>query len=1551
MSNEIDERIVQMQFNNQQFENGVKESLGTIEKLKKGLQLDESAKNLAALQSAGDKFSLAGIANGVDTIASKFSAFGIMGITMLSNLTTAAVNAGTQIVKSLTIDPIFEGYGDYNRKLTSVQTITSATGKTIAEVEPFFSELDTYADKTIYNLDDMTSSLAKFTNAGVDLDKSVPAIKGIANMVALAGQDAGAAQVAMYNLSQSIAGGFLTTMDYRALNTANVATQEWKQNMVDGAVAAGTLIEVSDGMYQDTAGQIKEATSMQKLFTEELSSGWATTDVLLNVLGQYGDTTTDIGKKAQAAAQDVKSYGMMMETLKAAVGTGWTESFENIIGNLDESKVLWTGLTNVIGGFVDSTSASRNAILKFWKDNGGRDKLIKGISDAFSELSRILKPLKGAFDKVFPPMTGETLLKLSNNFADFLSNLKMGDKDLANLTRVASGFFSTLKLGEKGISLLFTGLKKVLTWLQPLGSAILDITANFGDFVSGINRVTDSTSIFSFALGKISKTVSIASDTISNGFESIKQRTSDIPDEVSKNFEKLSKVFDKLKNIDTSGIDAFIADIKKKFTSVDSAIEVGKSAMEKIKGVMSKMAPFFKGVGDKLRELGQSLNIDDILNIAKTGGLLALISTVDSSLKAFTGSLTGFINSIKTITDNVGNFLKGITDILDSVRECLKAYQNDIKANTILKIAAAVGILAFAITMLSQIDPMALAAAVSALAVLLTELMGSMAAFEKIVNDKGFKSMMTLVVGLVGLAIAIQMLSDAVQVLSGLDLEKLATGMAGVTGLLVEMIGTAQFIGKNSSGMVSAGIGLVLFAGSIRMLTTAVIDLSKLSLEQLAKGLGAVISLCVTLTLIMKNGDFSGAGLKMGVGLLLLAGAIGILAYAVADLGKMDVTQLGVGLLAVSVLMLAIVAFTRVVGEGTGLIETGVAMVFIAGAMLIFSQAVQMLGSMPMEQLAAGMIAMAVGLAIMVGALEALPKDILVSAAAFLVMSVGLIAMAFAIQMLGSMSMDQIGTALVGLGGALLFLIVAVNAMNGAIVGAAALLVVSVALIALAVALTILGALSLEKIGIALLGLVAVLVVFAVAALALTPILIPMAALAAIMLVLGVAMIAIGAAAIVMAIGMTMLSAVGMAGVGVMLAVVLAMTPLIALSPGLLLLGVALIGVSVGVMLLGAGLLLLGAGLVSVAAIGPEGVATLTKLGSLAVMISNFGAQILVAGAGLLLFGAGAMLAGVGSLIGGLGLMVLSKALKDFMKLDFTSFTGMATFAAEILAASVMLLLAAPGLLAGGNALITFGVGAVLAGVGLKSITTNIMGTLDSLKQAPDAVKNYGGAILSGVTALMNGINTAILTKGGTTKTVLIGICVQATTSINSQKYLFTNAGINVVDGFISGIKSRTSAAVEAAKAMALSAANATKSTLDIHSPSGVFEDFGMYSDQGFANGLLKYASLAVNAAKDLATATFTPVMDMSLTNGFDTVGKTFSTPPTSTVPEISNNLQNGGAMQKTLASLSDLANSNSASSTTDLSGTLTIQVVNDKGEIIGIAEQAIKDLLRRESR
>lgn len=397
MSKQVEERVLEMRFDNRHFENNVKTTMSTLDRLKQSLQLKGAEKGLENVNAASKKVDMTHLGKGLETVQAKFSALQVIGVTALSNITNSAINAGKRIVESLTIAPIKDGFSEYEMTLNAVQTTMAGTGKTAEEVEKQLKKLDEYADKTVYSTSDMLNNLPKFTNAGVELEKATTAMIGIANATALAGGDASKASIAFYNLGQAIGTGYLTRMDYNSINNAGIATMEWKNQMVEAAIAQGTLTKVGENAYK--AG--KKTFTLQQLFIDGLQEQWATTDVMMKVFGDYGDETTEIGKKAQASAQDIKTFTQMMESLKATAGTGWKDTWQLIFGGLDEAKEFWTGLSEFISGIITKMADARNALLE-----SALGKTFTGLSE---KISGLLGPAKKA---------SETVQKVTNTVKD-----------------------------------------------------------------------------------------------------------------------------------------------------------------------------------------------------------------------------------------------------------------------------------------------------------------------------------------------------------------------------------------------------------------------------------------------------------------------------------------------------------------------------------------------------------------------------------------------------------------------------------------------------------------------------------------------------------------------------------------------------------------------------------------------------------------------------------------------------------------------------------------------------------------------------------------------------------------------------------------------------------------------------------------------------------------------------------------------------------------------------------------------------------------------------
>ena len=369
MSTTIDERVVSMQFDNKRFESNVHTSMSTLDKLKQKLNLSGASKGLENVSAAAKKVDMASMGSAVETVRAKFSALDVVGVTALANIANSAVNAGKRILSALTIDPVTTGFSEYEMKMDSVKTIMASTGESVETVNKYLEELNEYSDQTIYSFSDMTQNIGKFTNAGVKLEDAVMAIKGISNEAAVSGANANEASRAMYNFAQALSAGYVKLIDWKSIENANMATVEFKQQLIDAAVAAGTLEKQSDGMYKVLStnmqgGTMDQTISATKNFNDSLNYQWMTTEVLVNTLKDYADNTTEIGKKAFAAAQDVTKLSQMFDVLKETAQSGWARTWEIIFGDINQAKALFTPLTNFFSKIIDGMSDFRNNILK-----------------------------------------------------------------------------------------------------------------------------------------------------------------------------------------------------------------------------------------------------------------------------------------------------------------------------------------------------------------------------------------------------------------------------------------------------------------------------------------------------------------------------------------------------------------------------------------------------------------------------------------------------------------------------------------------------------------------------------------------------------------------------------------------------------------------------------------------------------------------------------------------------------------------------------------------------------------------------------------------------------------------------------------------------------------------------------------------------------------------------------------------------------------------------------------------------------------------------------
>lgn len=408
MSTTIDERVVEMRFDNKHFENNVSTTMSTLDKLKQKLNLSGASKGLENVSAAARKVDLSPVNRSAETVGLKFNAMYTIADQALRNITNSAMMYGKRIISALTIDPVKTGFSEYELKMNSVQTIMASTGETIDTVNEYLQELNEYSDKTIYSFSDMTQNIGKFTNAGVKLEDAVAAIKGISNEAAVSGANANEASRAMYNFAQALSAGYVKLIDWKSIENANMATVEFKNELIKTAVELKTVTDLGDGMYETLSGKSFNAT---KNFNDVLQEQWMTSDVLITTLKKYADTNEDIGIKATEAATKVKTFTQLWDTLKESAQSGWATSWEILVGDLEEAKELLTGISKFVGGIIDATSDWRNILLDgVFGDTFGRIKDILDKSglgtldkytDKVSNLTDLLEYYQKVVDKVW----------------------------------------------------------------------------------------------------------------------------------------------------------------------------------------------------------------------------------------------------------------------------------------------------------------------------------------------------------------------------------------------------------------------------------------------------------------------------------------------------------------------------------------------------------------------------------------------------------------------------------------------------------------------------------------------------------------------------------------------------------------------------------------------------------------------------------------------------------------------------------------------------------------------------------------------------------------------------------------------------------------------------------------------------------------------------------------------------------------------------------------------------------------------------------------------
>lgn len=1199
MSETIDSKVVEMRFDNKDFEANTRTTMSTLDKLKAKLHFPGASKGLEEIGQTAKRVDFSGMSSGIQTVQMKFSALQVMGITALQNITNAAISAGKQLTDAITIDPVKDGFAEYETQMNSVQTILANTqkeGTNIDQVNKALKELNTYADQTIYNFTEMTRNIGTFTAAGVKLDASVSAIKGIANLAAVSGSNSQQASTAMYQLSQALAAGKVQLMDWNSVVNAGMG----------GQVFQDALIRTSEHLQTGAKAAIEAKGS----FRESLQDEWLTTEVLTQTLDQFAtaaDTQeeynaavkkfvdqgytqeqakemADMAKTAGDAATKVKTFTQLIDTLKEALGSGWTESWQIIIGDFEEAKEVWTKVSDVLGGFIQKSSEARNAILKAamgnpysdlakniqkvtsatsdykdivdsvirgdygngqsrfdkltaeghdWarvqnlvnerlgcsfryteelttsqedlnkeqaktidqilkmsdaelKKNGltkedvkalkelqkqsektgipindlindmdklsGKELLHGSVSNMGNALINLFTEIHNAWQKVFDPVSAMTLYNIIASMHGVTSKfLKFTEDRGKELTRTLAGVFATLDIIRQclGGSLKFA-IKAVNAVLSAFDMDILDATAKIGDLLVKFDKWLKKTDPFTKGFEEIGKVIKSVVDDLTKFENKIKK----LP-----NIENFLKTIEKIKSpkVDFSGVingfselsntttNSSFSNIRKLFSALWKYVtEVGLNIIDTIGKIGTSIAQAF-GKGD----------VFEVINSGLIAGILVFV-------KKLTKNIT-------KVTDDAGGILNNVTEILDGVKDCFVAYQEQLRAGALLKIASAIGILTASVFTLSTIDSDALQRALFGIAALLIELGVALSAFGKMSND--FKGSLKANFLMKSLAVSILIMAAAVKVLSTISWEGMMKGLIAIGGLLLEL------------------------------------------------------SLFLSLT------DFKKKSFSSSAGMVLIASALLILSSVVKKFENVNWETIGRSLVSIGALLLEISIFANLAGKAKHIISTGLSLILVASGLKILVSVVDDFSGMNWDEIKRGLTAMGAALLEITIALKLLPKTSLFRATGLIVAAAALKIVANDMNDFASMNWPSIKKAAITMGIALGEIVIALNLMKGTLGGAAALIVASAALAILASTMSKLGKLSSDEIAKGLIAMAAAFFIVGVAGALLQPLIPTILALAAAFVLFGVAALSIGAGLTLVGVGLTTIS-IGLSALG-----------------------------------------------------------------------------------------------------------------------------------------------------------------------------------------------------------------------------------------------------------------------------------------------------------------------------------------------------------------------------------------------------------------------------------
>ena len=1048
----------------------------------------QAAKGILGIQTAVDNINMSNITKQMDSVTAKIAPMQAALAGMFAGLGQKAMAYGMTTMQNFT-QGLKGGFAEYETQINSVQTIlanTQSKGTNIEDVNKALAELNTYADQTIYNFSEMTRNIGTFTAAGVDLDTSVSAIKGIANLAAVSGSNSQQASTAMYQLSQALATGTVKLMDWNSVVNAGMG----------GEVFQDALIRTSERLGTGAKNYIEAEGS----FRDSLQKGWLTADVLNETLkqmaGAYSEAElmqqgyteaqakeiTQLAHTATNAATKVKTFTQLMDTYKEAVGSGWTRIWQLMFGDFEEAQEGFSRLSDQLGKMVTESSNAREAVVKQWADLGGRKELFGFFSDAITMVQSWVKPIKEGFAEVFSGNMGQALYNFTKGLHDLVKALTLTGNGATALKNVAKALATVLKFVLEVVKLVATAFGALFGVIGKIFGVVSTLIVKLGDLVNHFKSLVDASKIvekvtnaWKSSLEGIKLVLTTVGEAFTGFFMGVKEgffgggggggsfiNMPEILNKVGNSFKSFGE------RVNQTG-----KNFRKAFEeNFGSAAQIAEKVSTKIHNALDAIRPVFDWIGEKLSAAGQAMKrffgdlsgqitLKNLLDMLNSGVLLMVLTNLKKITDAFK-DFTGLFKMGKKLQ-------KGIDDVLKGVGKSFSSFESEFSVGKIAAIAGAIFALSHALNELAQLDASQLAVGLGGLTTAFGSLIGTMAALGSLANMKkskkdgagniieetvfDFEGISKLIPGIIAISGSMLILAKAANMLRGMKPEEIATIFGAMSAAILSIGGSIALMGHIDTNAMNAvganltavGKNFMLIAGGLLVMAIAVAKIASLKPDELARGLGTIGGALVAVGGVMAGLGFlqgyGGSFDKIGATFLMIAGAINLLVIPIGILGKMKLETLakGLGSIAIGLGLIsgALAGLGYLQGMGGSYLGVASAVMAMAGAINLLVVPIALLGHMSLATLAKGIGAVAFALGGMVAAMTYLSK-VGTKGAATLYMTAGAVVafagavaiMAVPIKMIGSMDLGGVIKGLIGLGGAMAAIVVASKQMG-----------------------------------------------------------------------------------------------------------------------------------------------------------------------------------------------------------------------------------------------------------------------------------------------------------------------------------------------------------------------------------------------------------------------------------------------------------------------------------------------------------------------------------------